>query len=274
MISVTEASPEPTQTKCMILTSQRSGSVFLQKYLQSHPEICCHGEVLLGLGGPAGCEPPSILNRHRRARLAWAWVFSGAAIFPNRVIDRTLDSSPESGAVAFRGMYNQLQRKSIVDHLLRVQGLKIIHLMRDNLLRQYVSRKQMHHRYNLHGKGSAHTSKPIKLKAISICPSAAIAEMTFMARSREKLHQAFEDNGNEILTLHYEQLLDGGTVDEADRKQLCEFLSVRDFEMTSDLVKMSKASLEDVVENFDDVKAAVQASEFANLLTSSEPVLA
>ncbi|MEO9591249.1 hypothetical protein [Rhodopirellula bahusiensis] len=258
----------------MILTSQRSGSVFLQKYLQSHPEICCHGEVLLGLGGPAGCEPPSILNRHRRARLAWAWLFSGAAIFPNRVIDRTLNSSPESGAVAFRGMYNQLQRKSIVDHLLRVQGLKIIHLMRDNLLRQYVSRKQMHHRYNLHGKGSAHTSKPIKLSAIPISPAAALAEMTFMARSREKLHQAFEENGNDILTLHYEQLLGGGTVDETDRKRLCMFLSVRDMEMTSDLVKMSQAPLEDMVENFDDLRTAVQASEFTDFLIHSEPALA
>ncbi|ELP33956.1 MAG: hypothetical protein Rhob2KO_19210 [Rhodopirellula baltica] len=273
MNSVTETTDRP-QTKCLILTSQRSGSVFLQKYLHSHPEICCHGEVLLGLGGPAGSEPPGFLNHHRRARLAWAWVFSGAAMFPNHVIDRTLDSSPESGAVAFRGMYNQLQRKSIVNHLLQVQGLKIIHLMRDDLLRQYVSRKQMHHRYNLHGKGSAHTSKPIKLNAIPISPAAALAEMTFMARSREKLHKAFEDNGNEILTLHYERLLGGGMVDEADRKTLCEFLSVRDVEMTSDLVKMSQARLEDMVENFDDLRTAVQASEFADFLIQSEPTLA
>lgn len=274
MTSVSAETVRRPPTKCIILTSQRSGSVFLQKYLQSHPEICCHGEVLLGLGGPAGCEPPGFLNRHRRSRLAWAWIFSGAAIFPNRVIDRTLEASPDSGAVAFRGMYNQLQRESIVNHLLEIPDLKVIHLMRDDLLRQYVSRKQMHHRYNLHGKGSAHTNKPIKLNAISISPSAALAEMTFMARSREKLHQAFENNGNEILTLHYERLLGGGTVEEVDRKRLCEFLGVSDFEMTSNLVKMSKAPLEEVVDNFEDLKAAVQASEFAPLLTAPEPALA
>ncbi|MEL7336087.1 MAG: hypothetical protein AAFN70_07815, partial [Planctomycetota bacterium] len=100
---------EPSQTKCMILTSQRSGSVFLQKYLNSHPDICCHGEILLGLGGPCGSVPPRFLDRNRRARLAWAWLFSGAAFFPERVVERTLDSSPESAAIAFRGMYNQLR---------------------------------------------------------------------------------------------------------------------------------------------------------------------
>ncbi|WP_197454155.1 sulfotransferase family protein [Stieleria varia] len=266
--------PAIPQTKCMILTSQRSGSVFLQKYLHSHPEICCHGEVLLGLGGPCGCEPPAFLNRHRRARLAWAWVFSGAAISPNRVIDRTLDSAPDARAVAFRGMYNQLQRQSIVEHLLKIPNLKIIHLMRDDLLRQYVSRKQMHHRYNLHGKGSAHTSKPLKLNAISISPAAAIAEMTTMARSRETLHKAFENNGNEILTLHYERLLQSGSVEDSDRSQLCDFLGVSDQEMTSDLVKMSKAPLEDLVDNYDELKSVLQDTEFADLLDAEQPVLA
>ena len=261
----------------IILTSQRSGSVYLQKYLHSHPDVRCHGEILLGLGGPCEVRPPAFLNRYRRMRLTYAWVFSGAALRPNHVIDRTWadgqdaeTDGQDAGAVGFRVMYNQLNRDSVVRHLCDRDDLRVVHLIRRNFVRQYVSRKQMHDRYRSLGTGSAHTDKPVRPTPVAIPPRRAVAEINALRESRRRLETNFADAGRPLMKLVYEDLLSAGTVGASDRREVCSFLGVDDAEMSSNLVKMNPAPLSELVSNYDAFADAIRSAGWGEHLGESD----
>ncbi len=57
--------------KFIILSSQRTGSGYLQESMDSHPDITCYGEILIGYGGSYRKMPPPVLKKHRRLRTLW-----------------------------------------------------------------------------------------------------------------------------------------------------------------------------------------------------------
>lgn len=249
----------------VVLTTQRSGSVFLQQYLDSHPQVRCYGEILLGIGGLYKRSAPRFLDRHRRLRLAWTWVLSGGAFAPGRVIRQAM-CQPSSLVVGFRVMYNQLRwSRQALRALVSIPNLHVIHLRRENALRQYISLKHMHRRAALIGKGSAHATKKIVLDKIRITPNRAIRYMEKIKQSGAQLHKEFQQAGKPIFPISYEALLSEERISDFHRNQLCDFLSVPVAEMSSPLVRMSVPKLDDQVSNMQELRQVLRGTEYESM---------
>ena len=153
------------QKKFIILSTQRTGSAFLEQCINSHEDIVCHGEILLGYGGHYTDLPPKWLKSHRRLRTLWQAIASGAFLYPKKTMEMTWNTKSPQEWRGFRLMYNQINRNPRVMHYLNNHTeIKVIHLQRRNLLKQYISLYLMHNQ-SRYGRYEAHvTKKPSQIK--------------------------------------------------------------------------------------------------------------
>ena len=253
--------------RAIVLTSQRTGSVFLQQCLDSHPQVRCYGEILLGYGGLSDRLPPAFLKRHRRLRTLWQYVMSGAAIRPVRTMDRIFESVPEADVVAFRVMYNQMDRdRRVAPYLTRDESLKVVHLVRDDAVRQYVSLHLMHNQAKL-GRYEAHTKSKLPPKPLPIDPQAALRGMRLFEQKKQEYRDRF--SAHPMLEISYESMIEDGqmTADACDR--LCGFLEVEPQQLTASIVKMNPSELSQMISNYDEFAEVIGASEFGERLAVS-----
>src|SRR5688572_27202010 len=125
-------------TRAIILTTQRSGSTLLVSSLQSHPEILCRGELLIaGLRMP----PPALLKNHRHLFKLTRLVTTGAWLSTRTM--RRFYAIQGPRAHVFKAMYNHLRPPWTLNYLLRDPDIRVIHLQRRNLLKQYISLQLM-----------------------------------------------------------------------------------------------------------------------------------
>ena len=120
-------------TKAIILTTQRSGSTFLVECLESHPEVFCLGEMLAG----GHVWVPNWVYRWRYAKKAYRYLRSGAFL-PIRMMNRHF-ARTNRPVLCFKAMYNHICPPWTVGYLREHTEIRILHLRRHNLLKQYVS---------------------------------------------------------------------------------------------------------------------------------------
>jgi LPS sulfotransferase NodH len=244
-------------TKAIILTTQRSGSTFLQQCLQSHPEIYCVGELLIvGLG----VRLPDAMNRFRTVSKLTRFALSGAWL-PTRLMDRFF-AMDEAKAKVFKAMYNHIANPWTQRYLVTHTDIRILHLRRRNLLKQYVS-------YLLLGKPRVkhwqpHATEPIPAAQIVVSPRAAIEYMRRACEQFPRYEGVF--SGHSRLGLVYEEMIDGKSLRAEVADQICDFLQVTRRPMTSKLVKINPERLQEMVKNYEELAAAVRKTEFASLL--------
>lgn len=177
--------------KFILLSSQRTGSAFLEECLNSHGGIKCSGEVLIGYGGDYKKMPPKFLKKHRRLRTLWQALFSGAILNPIGTIERSLLTSPDSTVAGFRLMYNQIERDlRVKQYLEKITDVKIILLHRRNILKQFVSLKLMHNQTK-YGRYSAHVFEKQNTVKIRIEPSEAVSYINEINMQRKKYRNFF-----------------------------------------------------------------------------------
>ena len=250
-----------SKKKFIILTTQRAGSVFLEKYLHSHRQIGCFGEVLLGMGGPQTPWIPEWLTRYRRPRLAWFYTLSGAMVSPKRTIKTVFGQDFER--VGFRGMYNQLQDRRALAPLAADPSIAIIHLMRKNVLKQYVSRYIMRRHRHL-GRLRAHTTKELKPVAVNIPPSLAEKGIRRLLSRRNQYKEAFKSH--RTIELVYEEMIQNNQIMPQSVESICNILEVSNEFEEPQLKKMNPSTLSLMLTNFDQWQSYFKNTEFAEML--------
>jgi len=250
--------------KFLVLATQRSGSVFLEKYLHSHPQVGCFGEVLLGMGSPHTPWIPEWLMQYRRPRLAWYYVLSGAMTNPTRAVRAVYSQDYE--LVGFRGMYDQLhsrRNRGVLKSLASDTSISIIHLMRQNVLKQYVSRYIMRRHRRL-GRGRAHTTKELKPVSVEIPPALAEREVKKLLMQRNSLRESFKDH--RMIELQYETMIDNNQISTESIDSICDVLQVSNQFEEPPLKKMNPTSLASMLTNYDQWESYFANTEFAELL--------
>jgi LPS sulfotransferase NodH len=244
-------------TKAIILTTQRSGSTFLEDCLQSHPEVYCPGELLVS---GMGVRVPDFVYRFRTVTKLTQFAVSGAW-YPTRLMDRFF-ATGDAKARVFKAMYNHVAIPWTRDYIVRNTDIKIIHLRRENLLKQYVS-------YLLMGRPRVkhwqpHATEPIPAVQLTIPPDEALQYM----RRTAALYPQYEQilGGHERMQLVYEHMIDGRSLKPEVADAVCDFLEISRRPMVSKLVKVNPENLRDMVTNYEELAAAVSRSEFAHLL--------
>lgn len=260
-------------TKFVVLGSQRSGTVLLEDLLNSHPDAHCWGEVLLGMAGPTAAGYPAVLRRRRTLRHAWQYVFSGSATNPAGVLAKAF-ATPDVAAVGVRIMYNQLRAREL--RAVNRPDIDVVHVMRANTLRQFVSLNQMHSRQAELGPRTAHSTVRTTFAPVTLDADRALA----FVRRREAEQRRFAAlfARQTVLTLCYEcdvlgrpqppcsATHDASSESLSDRLTAALHLAPR--QLGSALQKTGSDELRDSVSNYAEVARAFEATGYAWMLTS------
>jgi len=252
-------------TQAIILTTQRTGSTFLVTCLESHPEGCCLGELL---AGSRLFHVPEFLFRFRYGTKVYRFLRSGAW-HPTRMMRRYLDEgrlgSMNLGlrpVMAFKAMYNQIQPPWTKKFLVERKDLRILHLRRNNLLKNYVSSQLLTVKRDNAWK--PHTTTAVAAVSMPISVTGALDYMRRSIAEFEAHEIAFKDHPR--LTLNYETMIDGPGLRADVARDVCRFLGISEQPMQSKLVKMNPERLQDMVSNYDELASAIAKTEFAAML--------
>ena len=243
--------------KGIILTSQRSGSTFLKGCLDAHPEIRCYGELLVG----GNHEPSRPVLGSRLLTKGYCYI-TGRCWNPERVMD-TYYGRREAPVVLFKAMYNHADNPRVRKYLADDRDIRVIHLRRDNLLKQYVSRRLIHAK---HERGwRPHSTYKLPAVAVRISPRHAIAQMSRVRDTYHDFERLFSRHRK--IELLYEELFNGPTLSNDAWRAVCGLLEIEHAEdATSNLVKINPNRLRPMVKNYDELADALAGTEFEKYL--------
>ena len=139
------------------------------------------------------------------------------------------------------------------------KNIKIIHLVRENKLRTYVS-GQIARKTNQWTRKTNHKIS-IEDKQIKIETEDLLEKLKEMKKFEDQTKIQF--SGHEFLEISYEDLV-------SDKNkimgQVFELLNIKNGPLQSSHKKQNSETLKDIILNYDEVKSALQDSEFEYLL--------
>jgi LPS sulfotransferase NodH len=168
----------------------------------------------------------------------------------------------EAPVVAFRAMYNHVDNRPVRAYLVAHKEMRVIHLRRDNLLKQHVSKLLLGAK---HERGwQPHTDHKIPVVSVRVSPQRAIRDMQ---RVRDKFIE-FEKllSGHRKIELVYERMCNGQTLSHEAWAKITELLEIEPAKLAADLVKMNPDELRPMVKNYDELAAALAGTEFERFL--------
>jgi len=162
----------------------------------------------------------------------------------------------KSEAVGFKVNYSQITRYPATISWVNQNDVKIIHLVRNNLLKRLVSHKIATIR-NLNS-----SRKPLKPIKIYVDPKILIKDFRKRQKRFEKYRRMFRDIP--FLEVSYESMV---ADQDTESHKVLKFLGVDQLmPLTTDLVKVNPDSLEELLKNYDEIRETLKSTEFENFL--------
>jgi len=277
--------PHP-KTRFVVLAGPRTGSTAFVLWLNSHARIRCHGEVLLKRvisldaithfveksqqGYRFDREELAYPNDAGTRRLLHDFLTS---LFTNPghcAPWRSLVGRPDfhpirefamEQAVGFKLPYYLLDNRYL-GNWLAGDTVNIIHLVRKNVLKQYVSYLAAKQR------GLHHSESGVEPVKVMLDTQGLLQMLGRLREQQTSWEKHFAGSGYTKVT--YEDFC-GRTNELGER--LCRFLGVEEGKFnTPSLIKLSPENLAETIENYTAVARILHGTEFAGLLTSPESV--
>jgi LPS sulfotransferase NodH len=240
----------------IILASQRTGSNLLRSLLGSHPAVVAYGEIYLrdhswfeSELGPKDC--PELVAERDADPIAFA----------EKYVFRSHDASIK--AVGFKLFY---QHAKEYDHALwrwldQMPDLMVIHLRRQNLLKQFVSAEVA----KATNVWRSNYTKEARMSHDEVALELDLQECErFMRSTRDAAEAACERlSHRQRLDLNYEDMT--SSIDASMHRTL-EFLNLEPRPLESQLRKQINRPLQQLVKNYDALCTALAGSEWASCL--------
>lgn len=258
--------------KFLIITQPRSGSAWFMSNLNSHPQIYCPRVPTLfskcNLSPIKWFKPRFLQVSHPRSPYYKYRSLSfkrqiAHRLNRNKIIHDFLSAlyaeNHNAKAVGFKMNYSQIRKYAATISWVKQNDVKIIQLIRNNLLKRLVSHKIANTRDLRH---STQSVEPIK---VHIDPEVLIDDFRRSQKRFAKYRKYFRDTlGVPYLEIAYESLFADF---DSEIREVLKFLEIdRILPLTSELVKMNPDSLKDIIENYGEVKQALTNTEFENFL--------
>ncbi|MHA1381530.1 MAG: sulfotransferase domain-containing protein [Candidatus Helarchaeota archaeon] len=285
--------------KFVILSTQRSGTSFLRLYLNSHPQIRCHGEIFLRKYGAKDGFPEYCKTSFGR-RLLYSLRINELLLdgFFNEFFYNSSFSGPwtsmynwheyqprtklqQEKAVGFKLMYNQIEPDSlrykklpipvkliyrrintipILKNYLILNNFNIMHLIRKNPIRIEVS-KLISRKTGVHHV----VAKQNIVVKVFVDPTTIVSKCQNILDEQDKYRKYFAKNP--YLEISYEEFIANKT--EITRKIL-NFLGVDDIgTLNSPFIRTNPGRLKDIISNYDDIKQVLKNTSFEKYLYST-----
>lgn len=258
--------------KFLIITQPRSGSAWFMSYLNSHPQIYCPRLPTLfskyNLSPVKRFKPrflqvdnpisPYYKYRSGSLKRQFAHRFNR-----NKLVYEFLSEMyvkhQNVEAVGFKVNYSQIRKYAATISWVKQNDVRIIHLIRNNLLKRLVSHKIANTRNLCH---STESVEPIK---VYIDPVALKEDF----KRRQKRFARYRKRFIDVFEVPYIEVAYESLVSDYDAQihQVLEFLDIdKRIPLTSELVKVNPDSLEDIIENYSEVKQVLINTEFEHFL--------
>ncbi|CAN0878962.1 Nodulation protein H [Linum grandiflorum] len=246
--------PETYSRYFAILSMQRSGSGWFETLLNNHTNVSSNGEIF------------SVKVRRKNV--------STIVETLDRVYNLDWLSSASknecSAAVGFKWMLNQgvMQHHEEVVEYFRTRGVSAIFLFRRNLLRRMVS--VLANEYDrqaklLNGTHKSHVHSPHEAEILArykpfMNATSLIHSLKQVENTTAQALEYFKSTRH--MVLYYEDIVQNRT----KLSGVLDFLKVPQQELKSRQVKIHKGSLSNQVQNWEEVQAALQGTEYQSFL--------
>ncbi len=272
--------------KFVIITSQRTGSIFLRVWLNHHPQIRSHGEIFnythpgedsfryfcrkrfdwelltrisyvkpfYRLGLPL--TPPKAIDSYFKEFYSpngpAPWVMNGVDEIPK------LDDLNKQ-MVGFKIMYAQLKPLPSLMRRFKEDGYWVIHLIRRNHLKQFVSISRLHA-----DKISCSVSQPDKRTPIYVNPGKLMAFCHKINKEVTRHRETLSTHVHRYKEVFYEDFFSDM---DAHRNMILDFLELHNSPLgKTGLKKMSSGDITKEIENYEEIIELLNGSPYASFL--------
>ena len=227
----------------VIIASVRSGGTFLAHCLSNHPQIFCdRGE---SLHYRSLWHTQLTLNR---AKLLFCLThMQGYQVSMCKLI------------------YQQAFLRDVWNYITGFPAIPVIWLRRGNTIRQAVSHilNQVARQGNI--KRPQHTFDRVESICVELAPERVLRVARGLLEQDRRARKRLKPLAP--LALTYEQIIGpASTLTDETTRRICEFLGVRYVPLGCELTRINPQPLAEMIENWDAVRRAIEASEFAEHL--------
>ena len=236
----------------VIAGTQRTGTSLIESTLDSHPDIRCLSEVYIfrkGHGKSTEGSYRQFINQRRFVRRIAHHI--ARPLLVRAHLDQ-LYQSYDVKATGFKFMLSQARHFPETTHYLQENQVKILHVVRENVLKTLASRIAAKTRKLYHSEGT------VEVEKIYIPPRRLLKRLEKIQDETRQWRQIAL--GNPYVEVSYESFL-------ADREQALknslEFIGVEyGASMFSTLRKINPDKLSDVIKNFDEVTRLLVGTKY------------
>jgi LPS sulfotransferase NodH len=240
--------PPMQHTAFIILCAARTGSTMLRLLLNSHPDICCHGEamapIIRGFVRSQTSPPPETLAVLRDAD-------------PVGFMREFLLHREEARASGFKIKYEELVLPAYAEIrqvLVENKSLQIVHLTRMNRLARLASRLLA---ANTGVRLVTDPASRPTIQPFRIDPDFCRADFELMEAREKEFREAFSEHP--ILEVTYESLLENGA---STLGTVQWFLGVAPAELSTPSLKIAPDNVQEMIENYVDLQAHFLGTRF------------
>jgi Sulfotransferase family len=234
-------------TRFIIAGIRRSGTTLIRTTLDAHPQIRCYGEVFSPLHhnefGYGRFLHESMMRRIQNLFMR------------RKLVESYLDTilnSPDHRATGFKLILSQSRRYPMVLPYLRRHNTRVIHIVRENVLKTLVSRTTKR------VTNVASSTKPVARAPVTLPAEKLPAQLERLRRSNEAWKK--ETHGMPYLRVTYEDF-----VAERERElgRMLEFLEVDNLpDVKSSMVKVNPDDMREIIANYDAVERSLKGTPF------------
>jgi hypothetical protein len=249
-----------------LVTSRRSGTTLVIDCLNNHPRIDC---VKRAFGMEHRIANPTPDNQsgqfylYRTATLARRarFLVNRRALLEEFIENELLQPRDGCDVVGFRLLDIHARGYPQILDWAEAQNLKLIHLVRENLLKVHVS----HLTARLHKLHHPRDGEKLERVQVALDVDELIPALDERAALLERLRARI--SGFPLLSLSYESFVEDRSL---HLERMASFLGVSGSEqMTSDLVKINPSKLSSVISNYAEVARALEGTPHAAFLDAT-----
>jgi hypothetical protein len=227
--------------------------------LDDLPGIRAYGEIFLGVSAKDNSDV-----RMRPAMSYVDWIDQYGTEFPPFRVNRYLAHIEGGERVTFKLMYDQIRQRPETIVALAMRKYRLVHLVRRNYLDTIVSRSLAQQ------TGLYHSVTPVNLQTIHLPVPSLITQLHRLDWQVRLFSAALKLTPCSVLTVDYENLVDHTS---GEMQRVAEFMGLtysvaRDDRR--DWRKINTKTIDQVVENFDEIRIALSKTRFAYLLELEE----
>ncbi|WJW75306.1 sulfotransferase domain-containing protein [Thiohalobacter sp. IOR34] len=252
------------RTHFVTVSTQRSGSTWLTDLLNSHPDIASYTELFLrkGEGTPdwGKYKDQVYWQTYRRGLRGIERLIRPVGVF--RYLDEVFAAHPEKRAIGLKLMYSQIVQWPETLWYIRRRRLRIIHLIRRNVLDIVLSSMAKKARKVAHAEQGGEFQR-VKLH---VDPKLLLQQLRRRERDQRLFGIVLGRLGVPVFSVVYEDI----AADEGGLGNCLEFLGCPPRSLASRMEKLNPANHDELIENCGDIEAALTGTPYRTMLRTGE----